>query len=148
VGTVPVSFEELHAEYLVEIDAKVRAEKEVERLTVELTHRVGWEERCMDAEAALATLRAENARLAHYTTAMESQDEEIENLQQAIKQTWRPEVKALRAQNERLRAHVKDAETVLELGKAWWLARGHSRAVAEAAFGEAVGSYDPAAYQP
>jgi hypothetical protein len=36
---------------------------EVERLTVELTHRVGWEERCLDAEAALATLRAENARL-------------------------------------------------------------------------------------
>jgi hypothetical protein len=31
-GTGPVSFEELHAEYLVEIDAKVRAEKEVERL--------------------------------------------------------------------------------------------------------------------
>jgi hypothetical protein len=31
-GTGPVSFEELHAEYLVEIDAKVRAEQEVERL--------------------------------------------------------------------------------------------------------------------
>jgi hypothetical protein len=62
-GTGPVSFEELHAEYLVEIDAKVRAEKEVERLTVELTHRVGWEERCLDAEAALATLRTENERL-------------------------------------------------------------------------------------
>jgi hypothetical protein len=36
---------------------------EVERLRAELTHRVGWEERCLDAEAALATLRAENARL-------------------------------------------------------------------------------------
>jgi hypothetical protein len=40
-GTGPVSFEELHAEYLVEIDAKVRAEKEVARLqrdVEELTH--------------------------------------------------------------------------------------------------------------
>jgi hypothetical protein len=35
-GTGPVSFEELHAEYLVEIDAKVRAEKEVERLRAEI----------------------------------------------------------------------------------------------------------------
>jgi hypothetical protein len=31
-GTGPVSFEELHAEYLVEIDAKVRAEADVKRL--------------------------------------------------------------------------------------------------------------------
>lgn len=32
-------------------------------LAVELTHRVGWEERCLDAEAANATLRAEVERL-------------------------------------------------------------------------------------
>lgn len=64
-------------------------------------------------------------------------------------QQWVPESELVAANKEieRLRAHVKDAEAVLELGKAWWLARGHSRAVAEAAFGEAVGSYDPAAYQ-
>jgi hypothetical protein len=71
-----VSFEELHAEYLVEIDARVRAEKEVERLTVELTHRVGWEERCLDAEAALATLRAENARLRAVLDEIAAEDDE------------------------------------------------------------------------
>jgi predicted nucleotidyltransferase component of viral defense system len=91
-GTGPVSFEELHAEYLAEIDAKVRAEKEdlydvmtaraeraeaeIERLTVELTHRVGWEERCLDAEAALATLRAENVWLRAVLDEIAAEDDE------------------------------------------------------------------------
>ena len=36
---------------------------EHERLLVELTHRVGWEERCLRAEAEIERLRAENAQL-------------------------------------------------------------------------------------
>jgi hypothetical protein len=60
-------------------EEKVRAataEAEVERLTVELTHRVGWEERCLDAEAALATLRAENARLRAVLDEIAAEDDE------------------------------------------------------------------------
>jgi chromosome segregation ATPase len=53
-------FREVEAEW---VERYEKLEAEVGRLTVELTHRVGWEERCLDAEAALATLRAENARL-------------------------------------------------------------------------------------
>jgi hypothetical protein len=53
----------------------------------------------------------------------------------------------LRADNERLQAHVEGAEAVIGLGKAWWLARGHSRAMAEAAFEKAVAAYDPATWQ-
>lgn len=40
------------------------AHSENQRLTVELTHRVGWEERCLDAEAAAARLERQNAELA------------------------------------------------------------------------------------
>ena len=60
---------------------------------------------------------------------------------------WQKEVDELRAENERLRAHVEGAEAVIGLGKAWWLARGHSRAVAEAEFEKAVAAYDPATWQ-
>jgi hypothetical protein len=60
-GTGPVSFEELHAEYLVEIDAKVRAEKEVERLRAELAASnhisAGHLQACVIAEADAERLR-------------------------------------------------------------------------------------------
>jgi hypothetical protein len=60
-GTGPVSFEELHAEYLVEIDAKVRAEQEVERLRAELAdlNRIsaGHLQACVVAEADAERLR-------------------------------------------------------------------------------------------
>jgi chromosome segregation ATPase len=115
--------------------------------------RSGWS----DAEAQIAVLKVQldeehQAFLAEQVAGQHSRDE-VERLKEELGycQIQRDDARYGSQQHQaevaRLRAHVKDAETVLELGKAWWLARGHSRAVAEAAFGEAVGSYDPAAYQ-
>lgn len=105
----------------------------------------------IDTDAEFATLHADEFR-----TAMRERDQlraEVARLEidrNAAKETANVchalHEEAL-TENERLRAQVKDAEAVIELGKVWWLARGHSRAVAEAAFEEAVAAYDPAAWQ-
>jgi hypothetical protein len=55
--TLPVSeFENLHESVRI---LRLR----IEKLETELTHRVGWEERAVKAEAQVERLRAENARL-------------------------------------------------------------------------------------
>jgi chromosome segregation ATPase len=53
-------------------DDLVICQAENDRLTVELTHRVGWEERALDAEATAARLERQNAELAREAIGMKA----------------------------------------------------------------------------
>lgn len=78
---------------------------ENERLTVELTHRVGWEERCLDAEAAAARLERQNAELAREAVGTKAAWMDLQQNARDLKDfiIVANERDALRVQNEQAR---------------------------------------------
>lgn len=78
---------------------------EHEQLLVELAHRVGWEERCLDAEAAAARLERQNAELAREAIGAKAAWMDLQQNTRDLKDfiVVANERDALRAQNDQAR---------------------------------------------
>jgi hypothetical protein len=106
-GTGPVSFEELHAEYLVEIDAKVRAEKEIERWKSAHDPRIDQTPPDVWPHPTYIELERQVEQLQSALVVSEQQTADAEEL-------WRADVKRLSEEVERLRVVLGSTLNYLE----------------------------------